>query len=145
MNKMFVGFTKILLTINVLYSAHAQRIEKDWLLNFNSPNDLNAFVQETGEYGLTNASEKFVYTQNNVDIRNGALCIITEREADKYTSAKLVTKASFRYGTIEIKAKLPKGTGVHSSFVLVPVKKPENTVNNAEIVVMKHDGYEPVR
>jgi beta-glucanase (GH16 family) len=120
-----------------------QRIDQDFLLNFNSPTDLSYFIQDTGN-DLSAANEKQIYTQINAEIRSGFLNIVTERDTDKYTSARLISKASFRYGLIELKAKLPKGTGILSCFKLVPTIKSNNVYTNGEIAVMKYDGYEPV-
>jgi beta-glucanase (GH16 family) len=55
-----------------------------------------------------------VYTKRNVSINNNQLVISATNEAGNYYSGRITSKDKFefRYGTIEVKAKLPKGRGL---------------------------------
>lgn len=55
-----------------------------------------------------------IYTKENVFIRNEKLVIKATKQDNKYYSGRITTKdkIEFQYGTVEVKAKLPTGTGV---------------------------------
>jgi hypothetical protein len=63
-----------------------------------------------------NESQYYTNRADNVIVSNGSLKIIAKKEAylgSNYTSARLLTKGkfSFKYGKVEIRAKLPAGGG----------------------------------
>jgi len=106
---------------------------------------------DVGDGGWGNEELEY-YTANkleNARIENGILII--EAKADKnkpkgYTSARLVTKekASWKYGYIEVSAKLPSGKGTWPAIWMLP----EKNLNggwpaNGEIDIMEHVGYDP--
>jgi len=69
----------------------------------------------SGGWG-NNELEYYTSRPDNVIISNGTLKIIAKKESyngSAYTSARMLTqnKFSFQYGKIEIRAKLPAGTG----------------------------------
>ena len=55
-----------------------------------------------------------IYTKENVFIRDENLVIKATKQGNKYYSGRITTKdkIEFQYGTVEVKAKLPTGTGV---------------------------------
>lgn len=55
-----------------------------------------------------------IYTKENVFIRDKNLVIKATKHGNKYYSGRITTKdkIEFQYGTVEVKAKLPTGTGV---------------------------------
>ena len=55
-----------------------------------------------------------IYTKENVFIRDENLVIKATKQGNKYYSGRITTKdkIEFQYGTVEVKAKLPAGTGV---------------------------------
>lgn len=59
-------------------------------------------------------NEKQIYTKQNVKINDGNLIITATKNGEKYHSSRITTKnkIEFQYGTIEVRAKLPKGQGV---------------------------------
>lgn len=71
----------------------------------------------TGSNGWgNNELEYYTSRSDNVIVSNGTLKIIAKKESysgSAYTSARMLTKGlfSFQYGKIEIRAKLPAGTG----------------------------------
>jgi beta-glucanase (GH16 family) len=63
-----------------------------------------------------NESQYYTNRSDNVIVANGSLKIIAKKEnyqGSSYTSARLLTKGkfSFKYGRVEIRAKLPSGGG----------------------------------
>jgi beta-glucanase (GH16 family) len=71
----------------------------------------------TGDGGWgNNESQYYTNRSDNVIVSNGSLKIIAKKEdyrGSNYTSARLLTKGkfSFKYGKVEIRAKLPGGGG----------------------------------
>lgn len=93
------------------------------------------------------------YTQSNTKnsrVENGHLIIEAHKE-DKdemnYTSARLVTKnkGDWKYGRIEVKAKLPSGKGTWPAIWMLPTDR--STYGGwpkcGEIDIMEHVGYSP--
>lgn len=86
---------------------------------------------------------------DNAIVQNGVLKIIAKAESfsgSNYTSARLVTenKFEFKYGKIEVKAKLPSGGGTWPAIWALG----ENYATNpwpacGEIDIMEHKGNEP--
>ncbi|WP_156791441.1 family 16 glycosylhydrolase [Bacillus sp. SG-1] len=65
------------------------------------------------------------YSPANVDIKDGHLVIESNKEKFRgrdYTSGAVTTenKFQFRYGMVEIRAKLPEGQGLFPAFWMVP-------------------------
>ncbi len=104
----------------------------DWQLIWNdefdgSSLDASKWTHEINCAGGGN-NEKQCYTDSsdNAYVANGILNIVAlpaEEGAEKpYTSARLVTrnKADFKYGRIEMRAKLPSGQGSWPAFWMMP-------------------------
>ncbi|CAF1469694.1 unnamed protein product [Adineta ricciae] len=113
--------------------------------------DLNEweFVEGTGENGW-GTHQKQYYTVNaaeNARCENGHLIIEAHKEEYRgceYTSARLRSKQLFRYGRLQIRAKLPSAKGTWSSFVLIPtaMANDESTSSEkGEINIMSHFGH----
>ncbi len=90
------------------------------------------------------------YTENeeNIRVENGHLIIEAHKQGiDKYdfTSAKITTqgKESFKYGKIEVRARLPYGKGTWPAVWLLPEKGDSSITwpNAGEIDIMEHVGY----
>ena len=85
----------------------------------------------------------------NARIENGKLIIEARKEefnGAKYTSARLVTKekGDWKYGRIEIKAKLPSGTGMWPAIWMLPSKWEYGVwPHSGEIDIMENVGYWP--
>ena len=80
--------------------------------------DLNHWNYELGDgcpelCGWGN-NEFQIYTKENVFIRDENLVIKATKQGNKYYSGRITTKdkIEFQYGTVEVKAKLPTGTGL---------------------------------
>ncbi|MFH6603986.1 family 16 glycosylhydrolase [Maribacter algicola] len=79
------------------------------------------WVFETGSHGWGNNELQDYVADNNVEVGDGTLKIIAKKEASgsaNYTSARLNSKKSFRYGKMEIRAKIPdhRGNGIWSAL-----------------------------
>jgi len=98
-------------------------------------------------------NEKQYYTNRpeNVKIENGVLIITALKESYNgfaYTSARLHTKnkAFWKYGRIEMRAKLPKGRGTWPAFWMLPEQQLYGYnywPDNGEIDIMEYVGYDP--
>jgi len=90
----------------------------------------------------TNANEK------NAFVKNGTLNIVAQKESfggKEYTSARLVSKANWKYGRLEVNAKLPAGIGTWSAIWMMPAGWSFNDGNwpdVGEIDIMEHVGHE---
>jgi beta-glucanase (GH16 family) len=106
----------------------------------------------TGTWGWGN-NEKQYYTsrQQNAVAANGVLRINAVKEkyqGSDYTSARLVTKNrfSFRYGKIEVLAKIPAGIGTWPAiWMLGDNNSTAGWPACGEIDIMEHKGKEPNR
>jgi len=92
------------------------------------------------------------YTWNrkeNARVENGHLIIEArkeQREDAKYTSTRLVTrnKGDWKYGRIEVRAKLPKGKGMWPAIWMLPTDwKYGGWPHSGEIDIMENVGYMP--
>lgn len=82
----------------------------------------------------------------NARVENGNLVIEARKEKwqnNNYTSARLVTKgkASWQYGKIEVRARLPKGTGTWPAIWMLATKDPMHWPDDGEIDIMEHVGF----
>jgi beta-glucanase (GH16 family) len=104
------------------------------------------------EVGLVRNRERQFYTRSraaNARVEGGMLVIEARREqyegAD-YTSASLTSRASWTYGRIEVRARVPKGRGTWPAIWTLGVNKPDvGWPACGEIDVMEHVGFDPGR
>jgi beta-glucanase (GH16 family) len=87
----------------------------------------------------------------------GGMLVITARREDlstlgfpdwsgqKYSSARLITrdKASWTYGFVEIRAKLPCGTGTWPALWMLSSPPDSRWPDDGEIDIMEHVGFDP--
>jgi beta-glucanase (GH16 family) len=96
-------------------------------------------------------NEAQFYTKNpeNVRVENGRLIIEARKDSmggRAYTSARLITKmkGDWRYGRIEVKAKLPRGKGTWPAIWMLSTDwKYGGWPESGEIDIMEHVGYDP--
>lgn len=127
-----------------------QKGELIWSDEFNgsgAPSSDNWIQMTDAGHGWGN-NEKQYYTSgtNNAFVSNGELVITSKHENRgnlRYTSARLSSKRKFRFGIIEMRAKLPKGKGIWSAFWLLVSKRPMSWPRDGEIDIMEHVGYDP--
>lgn len=127
-----------------------------WQDEFNGTTlDQSAWSFENGD-GCPNIcgwgnNELEYYRPDNLFFQDGKLIIEARPESvggKNYTSSKILTrgKKTFKYGRIDIRAKLPRGQGIWPAFWLLP----QNNVyggwpRSGEIDLMELVGHEPNR
>ena len=89
------------------------------------------------------------YTDQNVTVSEGTLKITAKKEAymsRDYTSSRITTEyhQTFKYGVIEISAKIPAGKGTWPALWMMPeFSRYGGWPNSGEIDIMEHVGYDP--
>ncbi|MFB6271900.1 MAG: family 16 glycosylhydrolase [Salinibacter sp.] len=105
---------------------------------------------ETGGDGWGN-QEKQYYTREdtaNARVEDGHLIIEARKESyrgNDYTSARLNSEASWKYGRFEIRAKLPAGRGTWPALWMLPDEQTygdQYWPDNGEMDIMEHVGYD---
>jgi beta-glucanase (GH16 family) len=92
----------------------------------------------------------------NSRVENGFLTITARKEdlaalgvndwsGQRYSSARLITrdKASWRYGFLEVRAKLPCGTGSWPAIWMLSTPPQNAWPDDGEIDIMEHVGFDP--
>jgi len=118
--------------------------------NYNGLPDSTKWSYDKGGHGWGN-NELQYYTHkalSNAEVSNGSLklrAIRQQMENREYTSARLVTrgKAEFKYGRIEIRAKLPPGRGLWPAIWMLGTNIGKvDWPDCGEIDIMEHVGFE---
>lgn len=84
----------------------------------------------------------------NATVESGNLvitAILESYEGNEYTSARLVSrnKGDWTYGRVEVRAKLPEGTGTWPAIWMLPTDWVYGSwPNSGEIDIMEHVGYD---
>ncbi len=146
-----------LLAMATMSCARAAEWKLVWSDEFDKPG-LPDRAKWNYESGLVRNHEAQYYTKDrleNARVENGMLVIEGRKEAfadaegkhpASYTSASLTTKgrASWTYGRIEVRARLPQGKGVWPAFWTLGVNIPEiGWPKCGEIDIMEFVGKEP--
>ena len=104
------------------------------------------------EVGFVRNKEQQYYTRGrleNARVENGLLIIEARRELYEgaaYTSASLTSRASWTYGRIEVRAKLPKGRGTWPAIWTLGTNiRQVRWPMCGEIDIMEHVGFDPGR
>lgn len=96
-----------------------------------------------------NELEYYTNRAENAYLENGNLIIKAIKEdlgGRNYTSARIISKdkKKFKYGRIDIRAKLPKGKGIWPAFWMLPQNNLYGTwPKSGEIDIMELVGHEP--
>ena len=108
---------------------------------------------DVGGHGWGNHELQY-YTEedpDNVYVKDGKLIITAHKEKkgeNDYTSTRLVTrgKKDFKYGRIEVRAKLPKGVGTWPAIWMMPTDSVYGDwPKSGEIDIMEHVGFDQNR
>ncbi len=123
-----------------------------WSDEFDGPNvNTDNWTFETGASGWGNNELQNYTSGDNADIVDGILIITARKVNDNtqpgsYTSSRMITrsKQEFKYGRIEIRAKLPSGTGIWPAIWMLgsnfgSVGWPAC----GEMDIMEYVGYQP--
>ncbi len=96
-----------------------------------------------------NEAQYYTYADNdNAWVENGTINITAHKEnfgGKEFTSARLMSKADWQYGKIEVSAKLPTGRGTWSAIWVMPggwSYKEGNWPDVGEIDIMEHVGHD---
>ena len=105
----------------------------------------------TGDNGWGNNELQSYTNGDNVEVKDGKLILTAKKVNDKkergsYTSTRMISwgKQEFKYGRIEVRAKLPSGTGIWPAIWMLG-----SNLGTAgwpacgEIDIMEYVGYEP--
>lgn len=136
-------------TINV-----GVRLSMIWSDEFNTPGapDPSKWGYDigTGSGGWgNNELEYYTNRSNNVIVQNGVLMITAAKEnymGSAYTSARLLSqnKFSFKYGRIEVRAKIPAGVGTWPAIWMLGNNIPTaGWPDCGEMDIMEERGSEP--
>ena len=100
----------------------------------------------TGGGWGNNESQYYTDRPKNVRIEDGKLIIESHKESyrgSNYTSSRIKTKSSWKYGRFQIRAKLPSGRGTWSALWALPTDwEYGNWPLSGEIDIMEHVGYD---
>lgn len=91
-------------------------------------------------------NERQIYTKENAQLKDGYLIITATKTGSVYNSARLTTKdkVEFKYGTIEVRAKLPQGQGLWPAIWMLGSNIDEAVWPNCgEIDIMEYVGKQP--
>lgn len=120
-----------------------------WSDDFNmngSPDWSHWEAKIDGNGGGNNELQYYSDRKKNLRVEDGKLIIEAHKESmngRRYTSGKLVSRAHWLYGKIEVRAKLPWGRGTWPAIWMMP----KNAVyggwpHSGEIDIMEHVGYD---
>jgi beta-glucanase (GH16 family) len=137
----------------ILPVSNSQEKKLVWADEFNYSGlpDSTKWSYDTGGHGWGNNELQF-YTaarMENARVENGHLIIEAKMEiydSSNYTSARLISKGKgdWKYGRIEVKAKLPHGTGIWPAIWMLPTKWVYGGwPKSGEIDIMEFVGYMP--
>lgn len=105
---------------------------------------------EGNSAGWGNNEDQFYTTARieNANVENGNLAITAIREdieGKKFSSARLISKADWKYARVEVRAKVPGGRGTWAAIWMMPGGWSFNDGNwpdVGEIDIMEHVGHE---
>lgn len=116
--------------------------------DYNGAPDPAKWSQLTGDLKWNN-DEQFYTETGNIEVKDGNLVLTAKKENyenNQYTSALLRTidRGDWLYGKIEVRAKLPTGTGIWPAIWLKPTDEfyGRFDFSSGEIDIMEHVGYE---
>jgi beta-glucanase (GH16 family) len=117
--------------------------------NYTGLPDSSKWNYDVGGHGWGNNELQF-YTDKraeNARVENGNLVIEAKKEnwqTKEYTSARLVSKgkADWKYGRIEVKAKIPAGRGTWPAIWMLASTNPLKWPDDGEIDIMEHVGFD---
>ncbi len=117
--------------------------------NYQGLPDSTKWTFETGGHGWGNNELQFYTAKRleNARVENGSLVIEARKEdweGKKYTSTRLISKGKgdWKYGRIEVRARIPKGVGTWPAIWMLASTDPLNWPDDGEIDIMEHVGFD---
>lgn len=113
--------------------------------------NLSNWQYETGASGWGNNELQHYTPGENASVSDGHLTITIKKEAYKgsnFTSTRMVSRDrfEFRYGKVEVRAKMPELLGTWAAIWMMPANSSYGTwPKSGEIDIMEYVGYEPDR
>ncbi|MDR0785775.1 MAG: glycoside hydrolase family 16 protein [Treponema sp.] len=111
--------------------------------------DSDKWNYSVGGNGWGNAElQTYTNKRENSEVRKGILSITARNDNGRWTSARLKTqyKAGWKYGYLEVRAKLPEGRGTWPAIWMLPVgDKYGGWPRSGEIDVIEHVGFDQDR
>lgn len=132
-------------------SLHAQKRQLVWSdeFNINGLPDSTKWNYDVGGHGWGNQELQYYTSRQlkNARVENGLLIIEAHKEKignNDYSSARLITKGKgdWKYGRIEVRAKLPKGLGTWPAIWMLGTTPKITWPDDGEIDIMEHVGYD---
>lgn len=120
-----------------------------WSDEFNEEGrpDSDQWSYRTGGHGWGNKElQHYTRRPENARVKNGHLIIQARKESNAFTSARLRSVESWKYGRVEVRAKLPSGRGTWAAIWMLPedITYGEKLwPRNGEIDIMEHVGHRP--
>ncbi len=118
--------------------------------NYRGLPDSSKWNYDVGGDGWGNHELEFYTAKRleNARVENGLLTIEARKEdysGMHYTSARLVTKGKgdWKYGKIEVRARLPRGKGTWPAIWMLGSTTPLKWPDDGEIDIMEHVGFDP--
>lgn len=109
--------------------------------------DTSKWVYELFPPGrVNNELQRYTDDLRNVEVKDGVLYITALKENDEITSGRIKTKgkASWLYGKMEARIRLPKGRGVWPAFWMMPDRSGYGGwPKSGEIDIMEFVGFQP--
>jgi beta-glucanase (GH16 family) len=155
---LFLRFFLVLAVIVFLFAFMSRQVaaSRGWKLvwsdefDYTGLPDASKWNYDVGGEGWGNDELEYYTKQRseNARVENGNLIIEARKEdfeGKKYTSARLVTKGKgdWKYGKVEVRAKLPKGIGSWPAIWMLGSGSPYNWPDDGEIDIMEHVGFDP--
>jgi beta-glucanase (GH16 family) len=131
---------------------YLDKLVLSWADEFDGPEvNLDNWTFETGDNGWGNQELQNYTNGDNSEIVDGVLVITAEKvndntEPGSYTSSRMITenKQEFQYGKIEVRAKLPSGTGIWPAIWMLGADfRTAGWPACGEMDIMEYVGYDP--
>lgn len=148
----FAVFWSFVIPVNGQQSVNWQLVWQEEF-NYKGLPDSSKWNYDTrgNEYGWGNNEKQWynVANINNTEVSNGTLKIRAFKDSagnKPYSSGRLTTqhKGDWKYGKVEVRAKLPKGNGTWPAIWMLST---DNSYggwpNSGEIDILEHVGYSP--
>jgi beta-glucanase (GH16 family) len=152
--KKIAALAGCLLMLATAFILTSNTTGKSWKLvwgdefNYAGLPDSSKWQYDVGGHGWGNQELQYYSRQRskNARVENGHLIIEAHKEmmeGMQYTSARLVTKntASWQYGKIEVRAKIPDGRGTWPAIWMLADKPALQWPDDGEIDIMEHVGF----
>ncbi|MBK6285481.1 MAG: family 16 glycosylhydrolase [Draconibacterium sp.] len=141
---------QIIILMLITLSVSAQKYVQVWGDEFNTPGlpDSTKWSYEKGKL-RNNELQYYTNRMENVRIEDSVLIIETRKEnfdGAQYTSASIISKGvgDWKYGKVEISAKVPTGKGTWPALWMMPTYNEYGSwPRSGEIDIMEYIGVEP--